>query len=117
MLAEIPKEIFMEYIPERERNLGDTDFKVFANALGNFTVCILQTKKGMLAAGVSKRNPCDRSNSTGFGVAAVRAWRDYQGKDPGYSRQHPVSRKQAIRIAVDTKVEEILEELDEAFGG
>ena len=117
MLAEISKDVFFEYIPERERNLGDNKFRVFANALGNFTVCIIVTEKGSIAAGCSKRNPGDRQSVTGFGVAATRAWRDYWGKDPGYSRQRPTSRKQAIRIAVDTKVEEILEELDEAFGG
>jgi|WetSurMetagenome_2_1015567.scaffolds.fasta_scaffold774966_2 hypothetical protein len=115
MLNEIPQEDFLVAIPAREQEDGFnkplTAARFYTGDLGPFTVVVIADKKS-IHAGIAKRNPCDRPNpETGFAIAAVRAFRDFQGKNPGYSRQHPVSRSQAKRIAIDAAVNEVLDEL------
>jgi hypothetical protein len=97
MLHEIDRAAFIGCLPVRERPKDvKSDYKVFSDMsdLGNFSVVVIQTKSGLFA-GVSKRNPTDKPSETGVCVAAVRAWRSFQDKDPGYNRQRPVSKKEA----------------------
>lgn len=101
MLKQIDKDKFLDCLPERDVFLaaGEHAFDVFIDSLGNFSVVVIRSRTGQLFAGVSKRNPCDRPGEVGFCVAAVRAWRSFQGRDPGYCRQRPVSKKEAKQIS------------------
>jgi hypothetical protein len=101
MLKEMDKATFAGCLPVREvTETINKNFKVFADSeLGNFTVVVIQAKDGLFA-GVSKRNPGDKPSEAGVCIAAVRAWRSYQGRDSGYNRQRPVSKKEAKRAAV-----------------
>lgn len=107
MLQEVNRLDFMDCIPDRERNLSDKAFKVFYEDQGNFSVVVIQTKTGSLYAGISKRNPADKPSEAGMCIAAVRAWRSYQGKSQGYGRQRPVTRKQARKASVSACLKEI----------
>jgi len=112
MLVEVDKALLVGCLPDREALAAIKDVpKVFTGDFGNFTVVVLQAKSG-LYCGVSKRNPCDRPSETGFCIAAVRAWRDYQGKEAGYSRQHPISKAEAKRISIAAALDGILDRLD-----
>jgi hypothetical protein len=115
MLNEIPQEDFLVAIPTREQEDGFnkpiTSARFYTGDLGPFTVVVIADKKS-ISAGIAKRNPCDRPNpETGFAIAAVRAFRDFQGKNPGYSRQHPISKSEAKRISVLSKVGDVLDAL------
>jgi hypothetical protein len=101
MLKEIDKATFAGCLPAREcTDALNKGFKVFADSeLGNFTVVVIQAKDGLFA-GVSKRNPSDKPSETGVCVASVRAWRSFQGRDSGYNRQRPVSKKEAKLAAI-----------------
>jgi hypothetical protein len=112
MLRKVDKIKFLECIPSRESNFSaPTGFDVFTEDCGNFTVVVVSSKNLGMAVGVAKRNPSDIPSEAGFCIAAVRAWRDFSGKDPGYSRQRPVSKREAKLISVANRVEKVLDDL------
>lgn len=116
MLREVSIANFFDCLPVRERKeTMPTGMKVFTGNLGNFTVVVVQEKKGGLFAGVAKRNPSDRPSNAGFCIAAVRAWRDYQGKDAGYDRQHSISKAKAKKISIDAHVNRVIDEVLEGL--
>lgn len=110
MLAKFDKADFFQCLPEREKNVSDKSFEVFHGEFGNFNVVVIQTKGGLFA-GVAKRNPSDKPSEAGECIAAVRAWRDYQGKDGGYSRQRPVTKAEAKRISLEAHLDKVLDDL------
>ena len=111
MLKRMDREVFISLLPSREKNnKADKAFIVFSGEPGNFTV-VAVASEGNLYCGVAKRNPCDPPGDAGLNIAACRAWRDFQGKkDVGYSRQHPVSKNQAKRIAVMDALDKVIDD-------
>lgn len=118
MLKEISEQQFVKCLPERERPLGSSlafpaGLTFLAEEdLGNFSVVVIRSRTGHLFAGVSKRNPCDRRSEVGLCVAAVRALRALQGRDPGYCRQRPVSKREAKMISAHDRVINALDRND-----
>jgi len=108
----ITRDEFIKLIPERDRSLFsnvDKDFNVYCSKEGNFCVVLMEAcQRTLKYVGVAKRNPCDKDCSdTGMRIAAIRALKLFVGKDPGYSRQRPVSKKGArvaSRVAYMDKV-------------
>ena len=102
-LHDISEQDFYLHIPDRAR-MGRSfkDYgieRAYWGDLGNYTVVVLRTKGGEVFAGVAKRNPVDNfSYDVGLDIAAVRAWRAVRNENPGYDRQHPVS-KRAAKLA------------------
>lgn len=114
-MLKITKEKFNELIPERDKWLipDPADFDAYVEHVGNFTVVLIVGKNFYAwAVGVSKRNPCDKDSfDIGISIAAIRALKTFRGKDPGYSRQRPVSKKDA-KVASNVAFAEKL--IDEA---
>lgn len=108
MLKKIDQHDFLKLIPSRE-NIATRTFISYQGELGNFTLAVV-ISEGKVYAGVAKRNPCDCPGDAGLRIAATRAWRDFTGKTPGYSRQHPVSKNQAKRIAVMDALDKVIDD-------
>jgi len=78
-------------------------FDAYMGTAGNFTVVLIEKGKERFI-GVAKRNPGDKDNgSTGLQIAGTRAYRAMRGfaqDSQGYSRQRPVSKKEAKMAAI-----------------
>jgi hypothetical protein len=99
---------FLALLPERERmhrdvDLKDKTFDIHYGVLGNFTIFVILDAKG-LWPGVSKRMPTDVSSNAGILTAAVRAWRLWRGRSPGYSRPRPISKRGAKKMAASALI-------------
>ena len=116
-------EEFFDLLPPREvfkRHVIQSEFRadVYIGEFGNFTSILIDAQKGLFG-GVAKRNPGDCPGDAGICIAAVRAFRDFCGVDPGYSRQHPISNRKARKIAIQVALNEVFDELAlaEELGG
>jgi hypothetical protein len=98
-LKKVPNmEAFVGLLPKREEPKKGLKFEAWFGTAGNFTF-VLIVKGTDKFIGVSKRNPDDNDAlDTGLQIAAVRAYRSmcgYPDIDAGYSRQRPVSKREA----------------------
>lgn len=108
MLEKLSKDVFVALLPERERDLARVStHETFSEFLGNFTVVVIRGTFNSWA-GVSKRNPIDSDNCAGLRIAAVRAWRNRVERDPGYSRQRLVTKREAKRASMNDIIDNVL---------
>lgn len=104
-LSKISDSIFLSFVPQRDHVAEKSGkFDAWSGTAGNFSFVLIERGKDKFV-GVSKRNPEDKqSPSTGMGIAATRAYRAMCGVgdlDCGYSRQRPVTKKQAKEASIE----------------
>ena len=115
-LQKIPNiRAFFDILPERERPLTKMTkkFNAYMGDGGNFTF-VLIVSNGKYYIGATKRNPIDKeAGNVGLRVAAIRAFRDMNGEDPGYNRQRPESKKAAKMASNYAFVDKVFDRMHE----